>query len=218
MSALANAQTVEVSALEQCAALESQAEKLACFEAIVAESQDDEDSTAEPTVVPSDTQPVDSAPAIATETKAPAVASEAETGQATTSARGVEAAAAPAAATTVTPAAPTQATEAAALDMTAETRQSGNPDDEFGRDHLRSDAEASRDELLRARVIEVRKTRHGALIFYLDNGQVWQQMEPRYYPYPKGREFDVEISKGMMGEYRLQVESVGRKVTIRRMK
>jgi len=64
----------------------------------------------------------------------------------------------------------------------------------------------------------VSKTGRGALVFQLDNGQVWRQIEPRYYPYPRDREFDVMISTGMLGTYRLQVEGTGRRVTIKRLK
>ena len=86
----------------------------------------------------------------------------------------------------------------------------------FGSEHLaREDPETP--EILEATVAEVTRDRYGALIFHLDNGQVWRQTEPRYFPYPKSGEFDVEISTGMMGEYRLQVGGAGRKVRIRRL-
>lgn len=225
LSALGNAQTVEVSALERCAALESQAEKLACFEAIVASSGPDADANAASAAAPMEAQVADPrssepeaageiaagsemTPATDTTSMAPP-APETVTGQ-VTAATAITSAAAPAPATEVT--------EAAAAATSTEVDQPINPDDEFGRDHLRSDAEEAQEERLRARVVDVGATRHGALIFYLDNGQVWQQMEPRYYPYPRGRDFDVEISTGMMGEYQLQVEGAGRKVTIRRTK
>jgi hypothetical protein len=64
----------------------------------------------------------------------------------------------------------------------------------------------------------VTKTYHGELVFHLDNGQVWAQMEKRYYPYPRNRQFDVVISTGMLNEYQLQVGGAGRKVTVRRVK
>ncbi|MDH3441844.1 MAG: hypothetical protein OEM63_13890 [Gammaproteobacteria bacterium] len=90
----------------------------------------------------------------------------------------------------------------------------GNAADSFGSEHLGNNESAS----LEARVTEVTRDRYGALIFHLDNGQLWQQMEPRYYPYPRNGEFDVLITTGMMGEYRLQVGGSGRKVNIRRIR
>ena len=72
-------------------------------------------------------------------------------------------------------------------------------------------------DVVRASVVKVTRTRYGELVFHFDNGQVWRQQEKRYFPYPKNREFDVTISTGMMGEYRLQVEGAGRRATIRRL-
>ena len=89
--------------------------------------------------------------------------------------------------------------------------------DDFGREHL--DQRVDEDpEILRARVVEVTRGNHDALVFHLDNGQVWRQVQPRYYPYPRDRQFDVTISTGFLGEYELQVEAKGRKVNVRRLK
>ena len=90
-------------------------------------------------------------------------------------------------------------------------------DDSFGREYLES-VEESRSKVMNATAVEVTKTRLGELVFHLDNGQVWAQMEKRYYPYPRNQQFDVMISTGILGEYSLQVEGAGRKVTVRRVK
>ena len=89
--------------------------------------------------------------------------------------------------------------------------------DEFGREHLER-AEDPDQQTLEATVIDVTKTGYGELVFHLDNGQVWRQQEKRYYPYPRNGEFAVTISRGILGEYQLQVEGSGRKVTIRRIR
>lgn len=73
-------------------------------------------------------------------------------------------------------------------------------------------------EVVHATVVDVTKARYGELIFHLDNGQVWRQQEKRHFPYPRNEAFDVTISTGMMGEYRLQVEGAGRRATIRRVR
>jgi len=86
--------------------------------------------------------------------------------------------------------------------------------DSFGSEHLGNEESAS----LQARVAEVTEDSFGALIFHLDNGQVWRQLEKRYYPYPRNRAFDVVISQGILGGYQLQVDGAGRKVTVRRIK
>ena len=189
VSALASAQTVDVSALEQCAALDTDAGKLACFEAIVAESRAD-------AVLPADAEPETSDAAVAAED--PADVAQVPT-------------------TDAAPVATEAAAVAAAVESAPVPDESSVPGDTFGRDHLeRSEQEEA--DVLRATVTEVTKGRHGALVFHLDNGQTWQQMEPRFYPYPKNREFDVEISTGMMGAYSLQVDGKGRKVAVRRTK
>ena len=89
--------------------------------------------------------------------------------------------------------------------------------DEFGREHLERTEDPDQ-QTLEATVIDVTKTGYGELVFHLDNGQVWRQQEKRYYPYPRDREFGVTISRGILGEYQLQVEGTGRKVTIRRIR
>ena len=71
---------------------------------------------------------------------------------------------------------------------------------------------------LGARVIEVSQHGRSHLYFHLENGQVWRQIEPRYVPYPRNGAFEVEISRGMLGEYRLRVAGKGRLVRIRRVK
>ncbi len=223
------AQTVDVSELEGCAALETNAAKLACFEALVAAHTDAPLSEPDqpvairsapgdreaPPVREAEPLPAEAAPeetavaaAVAEAAEEPPVASSPVTASAATAPanpepRPVERQSAsepvvdtlPAPETTTAP----EATPAAAVP------------DSFGR------SGRSGPEVVRASVVKVTKDRYGALIFHFENGQVWKQLEKRYFSYPKRREFDVTISEGMMGESRLQVEGVGRKVTIRRI-
>ncbi len=72
-------------------------------------------------------------------------------------------------------------------------------------------------QAVRAIVVEVIKGSLGHLYFHLDNGNVWQQQEARYFPYPRAGSFDVEIDRGMLGDYQLRVEGRGRMVRIRRV-
>ena len=71
---------------------------------------------------------------------------------------------------------------------------------------------------MRAVVTRAERRRNRGVTFYLDNEQVWQQEDDRYFPYPKDEAFDVVISQGMMGDYRLRVDGEGRMVRIRRLK
>jgi len=184
LGSLANAQSVELSALEICAGLETAELKLACFEAIIASGK----RAANPV---SDTSP----PPMAERT--PAIADTVES----------EAKPRP----------------GAVIVTAAGSATVSTPADEFGREHLekaQNSVEPVPDVLV-ATVTEVTQGRNRALKFSLANGQVWRQIEPRYFPYPKTGEFDVTISTGMMGEYRLRVGKIGdsgRMVRIRRVR
>jgi hypothetical protein len=193
LGSLANAQPVELSALEICAGLETAELKLVCFEAIIASGN----RAAKPV---SDTFP----PPMAERT--PAIAEAAESGS-------------PAA--TVEPEAKPR--PGAVIVTAAGSATVSTPADEFGREHLEKTQNSAEPvpEVLAATVIEVTQGRNRALSFRLANGQVWRQIEPRYFPYPKKGEFDVTISTGMMGEYRLRVGKIGdsgRMVRIRRVR
>ena len=178
---LAHAQSVDQSALQRCAGLATDDQKLACFESIVSAGRVEPDPAAAPAAEPAP-EPVaapaaELAPAAIVET-APEPAPEAS-----------PAAAAPAAASA----------------------------EDFGREHLET-VEEARSETLAATVVDVTETRHDELVFHLDNGQVWQQMEKRYYPYPRNQQFDITITQGMLGEYQLRVGGEGRKVTVKRVR
>lgn len=198
LSGIASAQTVDMSALEACSGLETETARLECFEAIVSgkEAAPLQSAVSEPDSVPPavDPQPGNSgAPVV--------VVPAAEPAALTVERQPASQSSAPA------PSA-TSAGQAAASEMTA---------DDFGREHLATRS-AEAPEVLRARVMSVSKGNHDALVFHLDNGQVWRQIQPRYYPYPRNQEFDATITTGMLGEYQLQVEGEGRKVNVRRLK
>jgi hypothetical protein len=114
-------------------------------------------------------------------------------------------------------AAPIQAESAEVLAIAAASTPA---EDELGQEHLeRSEEQAQEnDEEMRATVVDVSKGRHDLLYFHLGNGQVWRQNESRHYPYPKNGEFDVTISRGMMGDYRMRIGDNGRMVRVRRIK
>ena len=68
-----------------------------------------------------------------------------------------------------------------------------------------------------AEVTDVSEGPRGNLYFHLENGQIWRQIEARYVPLPANAPFSVEISQGILGEYRLRVEGEGRLVRVRRV-
>ena len=189
----AASQTVDLSELEGCAGLATDESKLACFEAIIATRSRAAASTDEPDID------------VATE---PAVVATVP-----------ETAAAPAPATVAVTAEPDAMTGSGTEPVVAaaESESAESVVDSFGSEHLQNDDPGELQELS-ATVVEVTRSGRGALVFHLDNGQVWRQIEPRYFPYPKDRGFDVTISTGVLGAYQLRVEGTGRKVTIRRVK
>ena len=202
-----HAQAVDQSALERCAGLATDQQKLACFESIVSESRADAEPVPEPEPAAVTAPAADASPE-------PVVAPAEEPASAAI----VEAApvAEPLPETPAAAAAP--AAEARAAESPAATAAPAAASaDDFGREHIES-VEKARSETLSATVVDVTETRYDELVFHLDNGQVWQQMEKRYYPYPRNQQFDITITQGILGEYQLRVGGKGRKVTVKRVR
>lgn len=172
--------------LARCAAMSTDARKLACFEALMAE--DARSSGAEPAAEPA-AAPVEMRVQEAPDEPPPAP---------------VPAAAAPAASA--------PAPEAIATDADA-----GVAAEEFGSEYLRDEDAEKEDEKLTATVNEVKTDRTNRLIFHFANGQVWRQLEPRRFQYPRREAFDVVISRGMLGDYQLRVGGEGRMTRIKRL-
>ena len=71
--------------------------------------------------------------------------------------------------------------------------------------------------IIKAMVVDVTQGSSKLLYFHLANGHVWRQIEPRRLQYPKSGNFEVSISQGVMGAYRLRIGDNGRLVSIRRV-
>ena len=219
---IATAQTVDLSTLEHCAGLATEDLRLACFEAIIAGSKTPEtrqpeavDSPvsespvaeigagpeAEPPaeVIPQEAPAVDPAPdstpaAVATSAAAVAVTTEPST-----------------AAMSVTP-------EPFAATVVTTPEPVGNS--QLGEEHLdrpETEKKANEDDVFHATVTEVTQGHNRILFFHFDNDQVWRQIEARHLEYPRNREFDINITRGMMGDYRMRIGDNGRMVRIRRV-
>jgi len=244
---IATAQTVDLSTLEICAGLETQELKLACFEAITASGKTPEIRQREAVDSPLSDQPVAEIearpeaqpPAEVMPQEAPAVDAALESTPAAVSTS--------TAAVTVTTEPPVEVMpqEAPAVDATPESTPAAvatwtaavavtpepsaatvttTPEplasSQLGEEHLdrpEADKKANEDEVFHATVTEVTRGRNKILYFHFDNGQVWRQMEPRHFQYPKNGEFEIYITRGMMGDYRLRIGDNGRMVRIRRV-
>jgi hypothetical protein len=145
---------------------------------------------------------------------APAVAAATES----TPAVGAKPGSAPAAvATSSVAVAVTPEPSAATVTPTPETLASSR----LGEEHLdrpATEEAEDKDEVFYATVTEVAKGRNKILYFRFDNGQVWRQLEARTLTYPKNGDFDITITRGMMGDYRMRIGDNGRMVRIRRVK
>jgi len=80
----------------------------------------------------------------------------------------------------------------------------------------RADAYRKGDVIV-ATVTKVRRAANKKLYFTLENGQVWRQMERGYIQYPRSENFEIEITRGIMGDYKLRVGGKGRMTRIVRM-
>ena len=91
---------------------------------------------------------------------------------------------------------------------------------QLGEEHLdrpETEEKANDDDVIHATVTEVSRGRNRILYFHFDNGQVWRQSEARHLEYPRSGEFDINITRGMMGDYRMRIGDNGRMMRIRRV-
>lgn len=171
---ITTAQTVELSALELCAGLETQKLVLACFGAIIVAGR---------------------APAAQLSERAAVVASE-----------NVQMSVDPE---------PRAARVAATTGTTDVNLRAPSADDDG--QQLAVPDQGEKTKIIKAVVVGVNKGYNRTLYFHLANGHVWRQMEPRHFQYPKRGAFDVNISRGVMGDYRLRIGEKGRMVRVRRV-
>ncbi len=202
------AQSVSQNELQICSSQETAELKLACFEALTviagktAQSTEpaEADTPDEPSV-PAPTRATQELSAIETVQSAPGAPAE------QTATNRVEAEVASSGATT----------EVAGQAAVADAAQSA-PAAEFGDEHVgKASGDTNKQTEISATVVEVTEGRHKVLYFQLANGHVWRQIEGRRYRYPRDGEFDVIISRGMLGDYRLRIDEDGPMTRIRRI-
>ena len=91
--------------------------------------------------------------------------------------------------------------------------------DAFGADQLsRPKEEKVEKKASKYKVSKVTQNRNKLYYFYMENGQVWRQLERQRLYVPKGRAFDVEIIQGSFGDYRMRIEGKGRQTRVKRIK
>lgn len=198
LAAPAVAQDVTSADLAFCAAQGTDELKLACFEALAAKhTRADTVTASKPTDVP----PITAEPPVRVATPSDAN---------TAPPRGAPE---PRIAAVVPPPvekpAPSQAPEPGLLD------------DSIGQRHMdREAAVAEKEREVFAATITnvVTDPRTRKLTFEMANGQVWRQMQRGHFLYPKDKAFDVEIRRGLMGDYQMRVDGAGRMTRIVRVR
>jgi len=109
--------------------------------------------------------------------------------------------------------------KAVAADTSEQLVHQANGD--FEQEHVvepEKKAEENDNEIFRATVTDVTRDHNQLLFFHLDNGHVWRQLEARHFQYPKAGRFEINIARGMMGDYRMRIGDNGRMVRVRRVK
>ena len=212
-----------MSTLEICAALETPELQLSCFNDIIADSKTADmgqegvvaEPVAESPAIEVEAVPEAQPPIEVTSREVPTVEAVADTTPvvaATTTATVVE---------TTTPLAPAPAVAPEPSPAAAGAAPVSVASGKLGEEHLErpvTEKKTDDDKVFWATVIEVSEGRNGLLYFHFDNGQVWRQMEARHLEYPRSGEFDIKITQGMMGDYRMRIGEKGRMVRIRRVR
>lgn len=225
------AQGIGQEELERCAGVDSPAQRLACFEELTDRGRIKDEpqpipsgtetpaSSAEPAARAADTEiPIPESAAVELPpTEAQASSGAAEPGEEQTIAEVPAAATVKAAGVRdpveVTPQAEVVPDTASPAGVAATAPTSA---DTLGAEHLRDPA-SEEPEQVTAIVTDVTKGRNDVLYFHFANGQIWRQIEPRRWPYPKQGNFEVQVTVGMMGEYRMRIGEKGRMTRIRRV-
>jgi len=213
------AQTVEQSDLERCASLATSELKLACFEALTAIEGGDAEPAANTTPQP---QPDFT---LTEKTLTSAAAAAGVAGSDAGLVAPAQAAAASDVRADVTDDTGRALTDEEQVDVADELGRE-LPDeeqvelvDEIGREHLdEKKVDKEEETVIRATVSEVVKGSFDVLYFHFTNGQVWRQVESRRFRYPRAGEFEVIISRGMMGDYRLRLDENNPMTRIRRIR
>ncbi len=115
----------------------------------------------------------------------------------------------------------TEAAAAARLAADAAAKAEADKLAAFGSDSMRStDRPAAADKTLAqvdARLVETFQASGGNLVFALDNGQMWRQIDGLSLP-PVRAGYEVVVKKGVIGGYRLTVDRIGRTVGVVRIR
>lgn len=86
-----------------------------------------------------------------------------------------------------------------------------------GQEHVQP-ARTVEDAEYTAALLGVGENNYGRLLFELDNGQVWRQLDSRFVALPDAFPAEVTITKGLLGSFNLRIGDDGRRIKVRRVK
>jgi hypothetical protein len=101
---------------------------------------------------------------------------------------------------------------AAAAAATAAIAQPASEDADFGRKKTKAELEG---EALVSGIAAIGRDAYDRLIFELDNGQIWRQVEYKRFPVEAGQ--SAEIRHGAFGSYKLYIQGKKRWTRVRRV-
>ena len=90
--------------------------------------------------------------------------------------------------------------------------------DELGQKYLEKPQESKPKTSRSYNLIAVYQDNKERWNFKFDNGEVWQQIEPRYLPKLENFPVQVDISEGVFGSHNLRAEDFGKVVKVKRLK
>lgn len=78
--------------------------------------------------------------------------------------------------------------------------------------------ESSNTKVIYLSLINIKKNKHQKYVFYFENGQIWQQLEPSYIAKPKQFPIAAHLTSGALNSYNLSIGNKPKKVKVRRVK
>lgn len=67
-------------------------------------------------------------------------------------------------------------------------------------------------------LIKIKKNKYQKYVFYFENGQIWQQLEPSYIAKPKQFPIAAYLTSGALNSYNLSIGNKSKKIKVRRVK
>ena len=67
-------------------------------------------------------------------------------------------------------------------------------------------------------LVKMKKNKYNNNVFYFENGQIWQQLEPSYIARPKQFPITARLTSGALNSYNLRLGNKAKKIKVKRVK